>query len=149
MAQLNYKKIEKIINTFIHENIDEELVVKKGVDFDYYYGSDVITYTLTENKRMDKLFMDFSIEEGLTVNCSVFLLSLFHEIGHYMTFDDLEEEDFAYSCDVKALLGTTDDDVKIYFRLPIEIAATEWAINYINEHPTEISTLEKAINKLF
>ncbi len=78
----------------------------------------------------------------------MFLLSLFHEIGHYMTFDDLGEEDFAYSCDVKALLGTTDDDAKIYFRLPIEIAATNWAIDYINEHPTEISKLEKAITNL-
>ncbi len=64
MARINYKKIEKVINAFIHENIDDELIAVKGADFSYCYESDIITYTLTENKQMGKLFMDFAIEEG-------------------------------------------------------------------------------------
>ena len=77
------------------------------------------------------------------------IMVVFHEIGHYMIFDDLTEDDF----DEYALINlgldliceennkyklTLEELNRPYFDTTIEWNATEWALDYIKEHKKEL-----------
>ena len=73
---------------------------------------------------------EFAYEYSLT------LWSILHEIGHYYTLDDIEDDED----DRIALMLTTSeiaDNEKVqdrYFNMPSEWVATEWAINFIKHN---------------
>ena len=50
--------------------------------------------------------------------------AILHELGHYFTGDGIEDE--KETLEVRAFC--------MYFNLPSEFAATEWAINFIKTH---------------
>ena len=65
-------------------------------------------------------------------------------------YDDLEEDELAYSFDVKQKLYTIDNDYynqnvsaifKEYFSLPDEYAATAWAVNFANKNIDKLWSL--------
>jgi len=76
---------------------------------------------------------DFSLE----------LWTILHEIGHYET-PDVEESDREYDIRLACACIPKTNDKKVtdrYFNLSREWAATEWAIDYVEEH--------KALCKMF
>lgn len=98
----------------------------------------------TYDKRTDEYFKNFVNE--LNPACRTinpFLLSVLHEIGHLITWtdEDAEMKDVIYE-----LLKVKYDNEKIidddkmreycneYFRIPLELKATIWGINYALAH---------------
>ena len=66
--------------------------------------------------------------------------AILHELGHYFTGEGIEDE--KETLEVRALCILIGDDIvktnkgvqDMYFNLPSEFAATEWAINFIKTH---------------
>lgn len=118
------------------------ITVDCGLDFSYYpdacYDEPDITYSLIITERFDRLYSKF-IEKNFGLTAPIFLLSLFHEIGHHFTNDywsNKEQRSFAKQ---KALLnGNDDNDTLLYYSLPDEYEATKWGIEYIESHPEEV-----------
>lgn len=135
---LDTREIDNILNEFL-EPFDATAFA--GTDFSYYYASSRIEYAFVTSERMDKLFMANAITLGLEVEVDTFLLAFMHELGHHETLDNIDDADYNYSADIKETLGTTDEDCLTYYNLPDELAATRWAINYINNHREEIAEL--------
>ena len=122
---------------------------KYGSDFFFYWEDNHIEYGFLTCERIDKLFHKFAVEElGLNYNVDTFILSFLHELGHSETLDEIDAEDEIYSADVKETLTDSDESCMTYFHLPVEIAATQWAVDYINEHPTEIRNLWNTIQPI-
>ena len=137
---LNSKAIDTILNEFLNKN-DFECTVEMGTDFAYWTDTDTITYSLVVSERMDKLFMEYALAQGLKVDCGIFLLSFFHELGHYMTIDDLTDKEETQCEKAKSKLTDSDADCMKYFSLLDEFLATSWAVEYINEHLAQIEEL--------
>lgn len=140
--------ITRTINKFLSTN-GFDCKAKLDTDFCYYYNSSTIGYPVVMQKEMDNYFMDFAESLGLNVDCGCFILSLFHEIGHNETLDDIDDKIRAYCQDVKATLSSNFNDIQTYFRLEDEIRATRWAVNYINKHPMKIKMLTRQLEKEF
>lgn len=133
------------------------ITVDCGPDFSYYpdacYDEPDITYSLIVTERFDRLYSEF-IEENFNFTAPIFLLTLFHEIGHYFTNDywsNKEQKNFVRR---KARLnGNNNDDTRLYFSLPDEYEATKWGIEYIKSHPEEVekfwNTLRTKIEQFY
>lgn len=144
---MDTKNIDRVLNRFLADN-DFECDVMMDTDFAYYYGCSLITYSLVVSEKMDRMFLDFAKSNGLSVDCGIFLLSFFHELGHHETMDLLEDEDCEYSKEIKETLnGDSEEDCKIYFALPDEIEATLWAIDFINSNLEMVEKLAKDLQK--
>jgi len=141
-------RIDDLLNRFLADN-DFECTVFADTDFAYYYASSRISYSFVVSERMDRLFLDFAKRKGLTVDCGIFLLSFFHELGHNETIDDLEDDEMDYCTDVKETLTDSDADAETYFNLIDETLATEWAIDYINNNIEIVEKLAMDLQKEF
>ena len=81
----------------------------------------------------------------------ILLFSLFfHELGHYETFDIVEDDEYEndYFCKVALNMkeNRTREDYFAYYDLEMEWMATAWAIKYIQLHSDEVRALEREIN---
>lgn len=122
--------------------------------YSYYRGSSIITYKITEDIE-DKWFSEF-IEQKFNISIgNQFIISLFHEIGHHMTDDDIPDDIYFFCNDSKANIVenmTDEDDLDTlkfwedqYFNLPDEMLATTWAVDYITKHPKKVKKIAKKI----
>lgn len=77
------------------------------------------------------------------------IMVVLHEIGHYMVFDNLTENDFEeyalINLGIDLIIDennkyklTTEELNRPYFDTTIEWNATEWALDYIKEHKEEL-----------
>ena len=139
---LNSSKIDFVLNNWLAQN-DFECTVEMGTDFAYWYNESVITYALVVSERMNRLFLDFAKRQGLEVDCGIFLLSFFHELGHNKTMDLIDDDEYEEAQAIKKTLGDTDEDCETYFNLVDEYEATMWAIDYINNHKAEVGLLAR------
>lgn len=138
---LNTTMIDNVLNRFLADN-DFECTAEMGTDFAYYWKEEIITYSLVVSERMDNLFLDFARKNGLKIDCGIFLLSFFHELGHYETMDELTDAEETRCERVKAKLDSNKDiDCYKYFSLLDEWLATSWAIDYINNNIDTIKQL--------
>lgn len=135
--------IKKIgIRKFVKE-IDKDIKVKfQKWDMECDIFEETVYIGNTYNIRTDKLYMEYVKELAPDCNVPVFLLSILHEIGHIMTYEeeDMDEKDMVYGL----LKATLDDNpseeledmcVKAYFRIPLEEKATLWGIDFAMTHP--------------
>lgn len=66
---------------------------------------------------------------------------MLHEIGHYYTLvEDDEEDSLRMILNMAFEVDETDRRIA-YYNLPNEWEATEWAINYIKKHPVFVKIL--------
>lgn len=139
--------IDRVLNNFLKDN-EIDCRAEMGTDFAYYTDDEIVTYSLVVSERMNDLFLQFAQARGLKVDCGIFLLSFFHEVGHHLTIDDLTEEEEEECEAIKASLNSEDDkDCVKYFSLLDECLATSWAIDYINEHVKEVEQLALKLQK--
>lgn len=117
-----------------------------GTEFDY--EEDIIYYD-PKPDPFDKCFMRHVKEKHLFPigdRYSFRLWSILHELGHYFNPDE-EEDEFG-----KALCAITPKEIALeskeiqdlYYDSPDEIAATAWAIEWIEQHP-KLSSLFSAL----
>ena len=142
------KQINRIMNNYLRKF---GLKTFLDTDFSAYMEDKEIGYALIVTDASDKYFIPFCESIDKDVKADAFLLSMFHEIGHHMTWDDFSDaqidKGWAAKEIIEQIIKETDDKEVIarenynYFNLPEERAATEWGINYIKTHADEVADL--------
>ena len=136
------KKIKLGIYNFIKEVNSNYNIKFQEYDLECDIFDEIIYVGKSYDKRNDKYFENFV--NKLNPEChkiNPFLISLLHEIGHIETYteEDKEEKDLLYSL-LKVKYNEELDDKKLeeynnmYFKIPLEQNATEWAIDYALSH---------------
>ena len=141
-------KAEKELNQFLHNwflsNCDFDLDFELGTDFDYTYVDDKIHYAFVIPDAHDKMFFDVCKEIAPELEqCDNFLLSLFHEVGHYITQEDFDD-DVWDDYDAKSDWG---NDYNGYYHHPIEYEATRAGIELLMDNADKIPEMLKTIQK--
>ena len=118
--------------------------VKKGplsCTFPYDAMSKVLILVDYDQHKKDKIaFREFNrnvkMRSEAAKGFSDLTLTLLHELGHNETIDDLPQ-DYDREKAYKMLLKCAKDDRRVmnlmYFSLPDEYAATEWAIDWLSD----------------
>lgn len=140
--------INKIITEQLN-NLGFEIEAFMDTDFYAFPSSNQIYYSLVVSERMDNLFMNFCKSLSAKLDTNIFIMSLMHEVFHIETIDELSDEEYNYSQDIKKGLTSSDEDAQIYFNLPDEYLATSRAIEYINSHSAEMRSLYEALLPAF
>lgn len=143
-------EIRNILDTWLMEN-GFDLTTRFEQDFGYYHNENVIAFGLLTTVKNDECFSKFVEDIGGYGNYS-FLNSFFHELGHHETYEDISDREYDYCQMVKVYLADKEElneyDLYTYFNLPIERLATEWGIEYINNHTSEVFNLNRKIQKV-
>ena len=107
-------------------------------DVDEHY----IGYSLLESEKNICTWNKFFIEElDCPVEMDIFYTSFLHELGHAMTWDFLTEEEQNFPIE-----GLSNEE---YFHLPKEIAASNWAIEFIRTNLPAVEDLVNSVDKIF
>lgn len=141
------KKLNKAITSLVHDYITDEVDCKFNTNFCVL--DDVVYYSLMQDEMTDRiwaLWLAQTYGDRYQANFSTFVLSFLHEIGHFYTIDDFddEEEEIEQKKSLLIVNYDTDTDAEIaqknfdYWELPVEKAATDWAINFYNNHIPEM-----------
>lgn len=136
------ENIENILNKFLEPF---ECTAKLGSDFSYWYSESLICFALAVAESNDIDFRDFCKELQPELHCDIFLLSFIHELGHHETLDEWNDEEYLDMKIQKEQINKMKVSQKeknfMYFNIPDERRATEWGLQYIMEHQTEIMLL--------
>ena len=133
------ERINKILNKYL-EKFD--LTANLDTDCAYYYYKNMVTYSFVVSEKYDIMFKNVCNKIAKrNIEADIFLLSLFHEIGHAETIEDLSDEEIYSSTIVKEKVSEGAIDEKEYFYAPDEYIATQWGVKYIQEHNKEIADL--------
>lgn len=132
-----YAYLDKIVNEFVAEF--GEYTATMGEEFEVDLNTNIIYYSLYGNVEFEDSFADFILSLDKDVPpIDIFLWSLLHEIGHLET----EELDFPFygkeELEEKYRGRNSAEDLYAhameYYSLPIEIAATYWAIEWAKDN---------------
>ena len=127
------------ITNFIHSIIPDVKVTYDDDEFYVYIDERIINVGINPDPEGDELIQQFVFDK-FGVAMEPFLIGILHEIGHIMTYTEelLEEGDLLYHM---IQLNYTPTQFKeysyMYFSIPSEFAATEWAVNYYVTHQEE------------
>lgn len=155
IMKLEIRALNKEVNKFLRQfEVDAQL----GTNFNYYYSLGRIEYSIFAASEADKTFMNhFNKLSNGRIVCDIFLASLLHEVGHHLTLDSFsEEEELKYHNIVMDLQSKLDfaeteeerEQIGVeYMSLPIEMAATEWAIDYMINNAEEVGKAWKKIQR--
>ena len=130
--------INATLEDWLDEHLDLDLTCRVDTDFYHYHNDEDdecgIAWSLFQNEAEEQRFKIF-IKEELAVDvdrCHPWLLSFFHEVGHEMTMDDFSDAELEQDRNQRnAIEASEDPDYFAYFNLPLEKAATKWAVDFI------------------
>lgn len=120
-----------------------------AVDFQYDTEEEIIYFALAVTDNHDKEFLKFCQEElNFPFDYDNFIISFFHELGHYMTWPEWDEDeldDYFWARDYLSCLENSERD---YYSLPVEIFATQWGCEFITTHQEDIEEFWRVCQKL-
>ena len=131
------------------KNINKDFRVSFADTFEVDIPEEHIYITFNYDKELDQMYDDFLYEQfGKRYN--IFLLSLLHEVGHIITYEDELEEDRDI---IYGLLKLDYEEGKSdiaeynhkYFLIPMEFEATCWAVEYYENHKEKCDKLIKRL----
>ena len=138
--------MDKYINNFLKPF---GLTAYYGETFRYYDREKTVRYTAYTYPEDEALIDYLHDTYNIDVQCYYFIFSLLHEVGHHMTFGKFSEEDRNFDSFCRNILipnmATKEDRQLAYFNLPMEQAATKWALWYILEHFDECWELQMRV----
>lgn len=146
------RKLESKVNKFL---APFNLKSKLGDEFAYFFVSEIVQFSIAITERSDAEYIKFIKNEFDYDVPNMFLFSFLHEVGHHMTNDELEEEDFEEDEFQKFEISEhmNDDNYEEYslkyFHCPTEFLANEWAIDYYRNHEEEVNRKGKEMIKAF
>lgn len=116
---------------------DYYITVEESDEFSYWYQDSriEIAWPQHENPENSQLKADFIAYINSTYHIDIsnkvdyFVFSLLHELGHHMTMDSLDETDLQEELVTRRLIELTEND-SLYFTLPSELAANDWAFEH-------------------
>lgn len=136
------ENIENILNKFLEPF---ECMAELGSDFSYWYSESLICFALAVAESNDIDFRDFCKKLQPELHCDIFLLSFMHELGHHETLDEWDDEEYLDMKIQKERINKMKVSQKeknfMYFNIPDERRATEWGLQYMMEHQTEMTLL--------
>ena len=142
------KAIVELIKS-IDENI--KVVFHKGaLECDIEENTVYIGNELTDEE--DELFLDFVKELNPRCNYNAFLMGILHEVGHLLTYDedlDQDRDDQYAIMQIAYKFGLCDTDTlnKEYFKIPLELNATQWAIDFAIANQSRMDKFNQVITK--
>ena len=146
-------KLETYLTDWLTDR-DYELEVHE-CDDDFFY-SDPLSLIAVRNQAssIDDHLLRFFYDNNCELMFSnAFIPAFLHELGHHETMDDFSDEEWnAYREFERSFEGLDmnnyNNQVR-YLSHPIELAATMWAIDYINSHKEEVEELAATLNIIF
>ena len=137
------------LRKFIRE-IDEDFKLSFGKAFEVDIPEEEIFVTFNKDEEIDKMFLKF-LKKEFNIEMDMFLISLLHEVGHIMTYDDDMNDDRSM---VYGLLKVQFDEGKanikeyndMYFHIPAEFEATAWGDQYYLENKEKCDKLVRILN---
>ena len=158
MAELKgYKELnKKLLNVFKPFGVKE---VRYNNEFAWWRDTDTITYDIRMETIHDDWFEEF-VEERFGYKFeNSFMLSMMHELGHFITDSEISDVVSTYCTEDKKRIeksitfGMAEEEEKAfnwqYFYLPDEFFATAWAVKYAQEHPKRMKKMWRKIEKAF
>ena len=130
----------------------------EGEEFCYYPEEKAVQWGMLLNDEQENMFAQFMYEYGLKREVNPFVISLLHEVGHYMTLHQFGDETVMWDTAQKQIISGSDLPATIsthyhYWELDTEFAANMWAIEWIENHPIEFQELhnlcEEHCNRIF
>ena len=128
--------MDKLTNTL--DKFLEEFECTSIVDADFYCltASNVIAVSLVVSEKHSSTFMSRVNRLYPDIHADEFLWSFLHEVGHIETIDTLDDDELYFSETQKKNENITNE---VYYELPDEFAATEWAANYMRENTEKVA----------
>lgn len=149
----NYMKIDRRkLRAWINKNLTPVKVVYD--DCFSYINRDQTVTICTELPDHYEEYEAFCKHRGLKYKVHPMVICLLHEIGHDQTLLFLNE--FYYTIDhiIDKITGTysyTELGRKLkyslYFRSPVEVAATDWLVDFVNNNINEVRELETYVTE--
>lgn len=122
---------------------------RAAADFQYDNNEETIYFALAIADKQDKAFLQFCQNVlNFPYECDNFIISFFHELGHYMTWYEWDEEEWEDYEEDKMYILTHELPIETYFELPIERFASDWGCTYIKEHQEDIEEFWRVCQKL-
>ena len=141
-----------IIQQFIQENIDEYIEVSSDCErFECDLEEEIIYIPTKANKEDTDMFMHFVEQEYKEYELDPTVIGILHEVGHIMMYD--EDLDKAREIAVLRMrLNFNNSDISLeeynfnYFKLPAELNATNWAIDFYRNNREKCDKLGVMLN---
>lgn len=136
------KPINNYLNKWLKAH-DFECTAELDTDFSFDGVRNVIYYSFVVPESHDVHFIDVCRECREEIgDVDTFILSFFHELGHYETEGMFEEKEWKHYDKLCRKLRSKGDltlkDCNKYWHDPIEYEATMWACDYIIDNFEEV-----------
>lgn len=149
---MNTSAITNTLNIWLEKNGFAARVVGTYSDFCWDIQNNLIYYSFAIGNTNLKLWDKLLVSLGCQYNIDPFFSIFLHELFHSITYPELLDEEIDESEDIKNQLmekeNFTKEDYWLYYNLPMEIVATQGAVNFINTHPNEVRDLISAVSPL-
>ena len=132
-----------VIQQWVQKNIDEYIEVSSDCTcFECDLDEDVIYIPFKDTPVDTKMFMRFLAYEYGEYNFDPLVIGILHEVGHIMMYD----EDLDKAREIAVLRMRLNFDPAIdslidynfnYFRIPAELDATNWAVDFYRNNRTK------------
>lgn len=138
----------KLVRDFV-KSIDKDFKISFVNTFEVDIPEEHIYATFLRNPELDKIYLDF-LENEFGEKFNMFLMSLLHEIGHIMTYDDdlNDARDIFYGM-LKLNFDEDKSDIteynNLYFKIPMEYEATYWGVQYYRNNREKCDRLIKML----
>lgn len=144
------QKIIEALNKYLSSWFSDreiELEFDFDKDFSYDWTTETVYYSFLAPETHDKQFIKICQEvEPDLVKCDTFILSLFHEVGHYLTEADFEDSEWE---DYEEMINSFEDNKEYdrYYKHPIEYEATVAGMELLMENVDDIPELLQHIQE--
>ena len=138
-----------IYQNFVNK-IDDTIEIKQGEDYTASLEDwDIEIPLIVSESNTDKFMLsvrDMSYSNDLVNSIDASVWSFLHEVGHLQTRQgDLKSKVMRF---LSHRLKSPLQD-KIYYNIPEELNATEWAVNYVNLNWYEVKAFEQELLKAY
>ena len=148
------EKITKALNDWLVKYEFEVRVLGDYSDFQWRWDTNEIVYSFLAPEHTVTVWNEFLDELGCNYIIDQFFSSFLHEVGHSITYWDFEEDELDEYFDDVAWIQESDESsfsegsLRTYFNLPVEIAATRWAVRFINDNAEAVRELVNSVQPL-
>jgi hypothetical protein len=135
-----FKRVVKILAPNVKVNVD----TTDSTSFDFAHNKIIIGYDFNDDEFGFNYHLKTAHKCKFADKISNELWTILHELGHYYANAGIEDEEQAqFVRSICAILG--DDIVKgnrevqaMYYNLPSEWTATEWAIDFVRKNKWKV-----------
>ena len=135
--------LQKVFNDML-------LMLEFDEDFSYDTVNEVVLIPRNPYAELHSEFVEPFLDSvrrlgGSTDTYCTYYWSLMHEVGHFYTIDDIEDDDSALR-ELCCALGV--ESMEMYSNLPAERAATGWAVQWTQDNPEQAQKINEFVTSL-